>query len=73
MLDAGVRAAWAASSHAARMMVKRRSGLIVNTGYWTARKYMAPELLSHGLTVASLYPGLLYPTARVRNSSGGSS
>jgi NAD(P)-dependent dehydrogenase (short-subunit alcohol dehydrogenase family) len=33
MLDAGVRAAWVASSHAARMMVKRRSGLIVNIGY----------------------------------------
>ena len=41
MLDVGVRAAWVASSHAARMMVKRRSGLIVNLGYWAARKYMA--------------------------------
>ncbi len=41
MLDAGVRAAWVASSHAACMMVKSRSGLIVNIGYWAARKYIA--------------------------------
>jgi dehydrogenase/reductase SDR family member 1 len=41
MLDAGVRAAFVASSHAAGMMVRRGSGLIVNIGYWAARKYMA--------------------------------
>jgi dehydrogenase/reductase SDR family member 1 len=41
MLDAGVRAAFVASAHAAGMMVQRRRGLIVNIGYWAARKYMA--------------------------------
>jgi dehydrogenase/reductase SDR family protein 1 len=41
MLDAGVRAAFVASAHAAGMMVQRRSGLIVNIGYWAARKHMA--------------------------------
>jgi NAD(P)-dependent dehydrogenase (short-subunit alcohol dehydrogenase family) len=41
MLDAGVRAAFVASAQAAGMMVPRRSGLIVNIGYWAARKYMA--------------------------------
>ena len=30
MLDAGVRAAFVASSHAARIMLPRRSGFIVN-------------------------------------------
>jgi NAD(P)-dependent dehydrogenase (short-subunit alcohol dehydrogenase family) len=41
MLDAGLRAAFVASAHAARLMVPRRGGLIVNLGYWAARKYMA--------------------------------
>ena len=78
MLDAGVRAAFVASAHAARVMVKRRSGLIVSISYWAARKYMANviygvakaatdkmtadmahELLSHGVAVVSLYPGLV--------------
>jgi dehydrogenase/reductase SDR family member 1 len=40
MLDAGVRAAFVASAQAAGMMLKRRGGLIVNIGYWAARKYM---------------------------------
>jgi NAD(P)-dependent dehydrogenase (short-subunit alcohol dehydrogenase family) len=40
MLDAGVRAAFVASSHAARMMIARRQGLIVNISYWAARKHM---------------------------------
>jgi dehydrogenase/reductase SDR family member 1 len=40
MLDAGVRAAWVASSLAAKMMIARRQGLIVNISYWAARKYM---------------------------------
>src|SRR5580658_1976304 len=39
MLDAGLRAAFVASAHAARLMVARRNGLIVNLGYWAARKY----------------------------------
>jgi len=40
MLDAGVRAAFVCSALAAGMMVRRRRGLIVNIGYWAARKYM---------------------------------
>lgn len=39
MLDAGVRAAFVCSSQAAKMMISRRSGLIVNISYWAARKY----------------------------------
>src|ERR1700689_1768906 len=38
MMDAGVRAAFVASAHAARLMVPRRGGLIVNLGFWAAQK-----------------------------------
>ena len=40
MIGAGVRAAFVASQHAARMMVPRRSGLIVNVSHWAAQKYI---------------------------------
>jgi NAD(P)-dependent dehydrogenase (short-subunit alcohol dehydrogenase family) len=40
MLDAGVRAAFEASSEAAPMMVKKRRGLIVNISFWAARKHL---------------------------------
>jgi NAD(P)-dependent dehydrogenase (short-subunit alcohol dehydrogenase family) len=40
MLDAGVRAAYVASSLAAKSMLPRRRGLIVNISYWAARKHM---------------------------------
>lgn len=40
MFDAGVRAAFVASSHAAKIMLPRGRGLIVNISYWAARKYM---------------------------------
>lgn len=40
MLDAGVRAAFVCSSQAAKSMLPRRSGLIVNISFWAARKYM---------------------------------
>jgi dehydrogenase/reductase SDR family protein 1 len=40
MMDAGVRAAFVAGSHAARMMIPRRRGLIVNISFWAARKYL---------------------------------
>jgi NAD(P)-dependent dehydrogenase (short-subunit alcohol dehydrogenase family) len=40
MMDAGVRAAFFASAQAARMMVTRRSGLIVNISFWAAQKYI---------------------------------
>jgi NAD(P)-dependent dehydrogenase (short-subunit alcohol dehydrogenase family) len=41
MFAAGVRAHYVASSHAARVMVERRSGLIVNISFWAAQKYIA--------------------------------
>lgn len=78
MVTAGVRAAFVASQHAARAMVKARRGLIVHISFWAAQKYiantlygvskaatdkmtsdMAHELRSHGVTVVSLYPGLV--------------
>jgi NAD(P)-dependent dehydrogenase (short-subunit alcohol dehydrogenase family) len=40
MMDAGVRAAWIAGSHAARNMTAARRGLIVNIGVWAAQKYI---------------------------------
>ena len=87
MLDGGVRAAFVAASLAAKIMVPRRRGLIVNISYWAARKHignaiygvskaatdkmtsdMAEELRPHGVTVISLYPGLVRTEAVV--SSG---
>jgi len=78
MMNAGVRAAFVASQHAARMMIDARSGLIVNISFWAAQKYiantlygtakaatdkmtadMAHELKPYGVTVVSLYPGLV--------------
>jgi NAD(P)-dependent dehydrogenase (short-subunit alcohol dehydrogenase family) len=38
MMDAGVRAAFVASQHAARAMVPARRGLIVNISFWSAQK-----------------------------------
>lgn len=40
MFDAGVRAAYTASAFAARMMTKKKSGLIVNISFWSAQVYM---------------------------------
>jgi NAD(P)-dependent dehydrogenase (short-subunit alcohol dehydrogenase family) len=78
MVTAGVRAAFVASQHAARMMVPVGRGLIVHISSWAARKHignalyglskaasdkmasdMAHELEEHGVTVVSLYPGLV--------------
>jgi dehydrogenase/reductase SDR family member 1 len=78
MITAGVRSAFVASQHAARMMVRARRGLIVHISFWAAQKYiantlygvskaatdkmtadMAHELEPHGVTVVSLYPGLV--------------
>jgi dehydrogenase/reductase SDR family protein 1 len=78
MIDAGVRAAFVASQHAARIMVPARRGLIVNVSHWAAQKHRgnviygvskaatdkltadtAHELEPHGITVVSLYPGLV--------------
>lgn len=38
MIDAGVRAAFVCSAHAARLMVRQRQGLIVNISFWAAQK-----------------------------------
>ena len=78
MLTAGVRAAFVASQHGARLMVPRKRGLIVNVSQWAAQKYLgnviygvskaatdkltadtAAVLRDHGVTVVSLYPGLV--------------
>ncbi len=40
MFQAGVRAHYVASMHAARLMTAQRSGLIVNISFWAAQKYM---------------------------------
>jgi dehydrogenase/reductase SDR family protein 1 len=40
MIEAGVRAAFVASCHAARLMVPRRRGLIVNISFWAAQKHV---------------------------------
>lgn len=40
MMDAGVRAAFVASSHAARLMLPAGRGLIVNISHWAARKHL---------------------------------
>ncbi len=40
MMDTGVRAAFVCSSHAARMMIARRRGLIVNISFWAAQKHI---------------------------------
>lgn len=40
MMDAGVRAAFICAAHAARLMVPKRRGLIVNISFWAAQKHM---------------------------------
>jgi NAD(P)-dependent dehydrogenase (short-subunit alcohol dehydrogenase family) len=78
MFNAGVRAHYVASAHAAGIMVPQKSGLIVNISFWAAQKltgnvaysvskaatdhmtaFMAQELRDHGVSVISLYPGLV--------------
>jgi dehydrogenase/reductase SDR family member 1 len=90
MMDGGVRAAFVASSHAARMLISHGKGLIVNISYWAARKPMgnviygvskaatdkmtadmAQELRPHGVSVVSLYPGLVRTEAVLRSAEAG--
>ncbi len=90
MMDAGVRAAYVVSAHAARMMVPQGKGLIVNISFWAAQKHignviygvskaatdkmtadMAHELRPHGVTVVSLYPGLVRTEAVMAAAEGG--
>jgi NAD(P)-dependent dehydrogenase (short-subunit alcohol dehydrogenase family) len=78
MMDAGVRAAFMVSARAARVMVPKKRGLIVNVSHWAAQKRignavygiskaatdkmtadMAHELDPHGVTIVSLYPGMV--------------
>jgi len=78
MMDAGVRAAYVASHHAAATMSTAGRGLIVHLSHWAAQKHianviygvskaatdkmvsdMAHELKPHGVTVVSLYPGMV--------------
>jgi NAD(P)-dependent dehydrogenase (short-subunit alcohol dehydrogenase family) len=40
MFEAGVRAHYAASQLAAKLMVGQRSGIIVNISFWAAQKYL---------------------------------
>ena len=44
MIDLGVRAAFVASAHAAPLMIARKTGLIVNIGFWAAQKYIGNSL-----------------------------
>ena len=78
MVTTGVRGAFVASQHAARMMIPAKRGLIVVISTWAAQKHvanalygvskaatdklvadMAHEIKPHGVTVVSLYPGLV--------------
>jgi dehydrogenase/reductase SDR family protein 1 len=40
MMDAGLRAAFTCSAHAARVMLPHKKGLIVNISFWPAQKYI---------------------------------
>jgi NAD(P)-dependent dehydrogenase (short-subunit alcohol dehydrogenase family) len=40
MMDAGVRAAFVCSAHAARMMTPRQRGFIVNISFWSAQRHL---------------------------------
>jgi len=41
MFESGVRAAYTSSAFAARLMTKKKSGLIVNISFWSAQVYMS--------------------------------
>jgi dehydrogenase/reductase SDR family protein 1 len=51
MMEAGVRAAFVASANAARLMVSRRSGLIVNISSWAAQKFIGNSI--YGISKAA--------------------
>ena len=50
-MDAGVRAAFFASAHAAEMMVAQGRGLIVNISFWAAQKYVGNAI--YGISKAA--------------------
>jgi NAD(P)-dependent dehydrogenase (short-subunit alcohol dehydrogenase family) len=51
MMDAGVRAAFVAASHAARIMVPQKRGLIVNISHWAAQKRLGNAI--YGISKAA--------------------
>ena len=51
MIDAGVRAAYVCSARAARLMVPRRRGFIVNISFWAAQKRIGNTL--YGISKAA--------------------
>jgi dehydrogenase/reductase SDR family member 1 len=51
MMDAGVRASFVAASHAARIMVPQKRGLIVNISYWAAQKHIGNAI--YGISKAA--------------------
>lgn len=51
MMDAGVRAAFVASAHAARLMIPHKRGLIVNISQWAAQKPLGNTL--YGISKAA--------------------
>lgn len=51
MMDAGVRAAFVASAHAAKIMIGQKRGLIVNISFWPARKYIGNAI--YGISKAA--------------------
>ena len=51
MMDAGVRAAFVAASHAARIMVPQKRGLIVNISHWAAQKHLGNTI--YGISKAA--------------------
>jgi NAD(P)-dependent dehydrogenase (short-subunit alcohol dehydrogenase family) len=90
MMDAGVRAAYFASVHAARLMIPNKRGLIVNVSLWAAQKHVANvvygiskaatdkltadtahELKPHGVSVVSLYPGMVRTESVLKAAEGG--
>jgi NAD(P)-dependent dehydrogenase (short-subunit alcohol dehydrogenase family) len=52
MVGIGVRSAFVASQHAARMMVPAGHGLIVNLSYWAARKFLGNAI--YGVAKAAI-------------------
>ena len=51
MMDAGLRAAFFASAHAASLMIPRRTGLIVNISFWAAQKHIGNTI--YGISKAA--------------------
>jgi len=51
MMDAGVRAAFVAASHAARIMIPQKRGLIVDVSHWAAQKHIGNAI--YGISKAA--------------------